>query len=471
MLLALGAISSLPAQAPATASFNALLRRAIRHEDPAVRGEAALALAAAVKTQGLQALDGDLEALRKIAAEPKPLAHVPAILALGLIAPTGVEVTLGELFEQDAPSRRQAVAFAFGCLPDSLPTPTFDDFLAAVPGGSYSRNRAVLNAWLAGVACSAGHHSEESPAGRHQTTLRFLIEDVANRDSSIRVFAASALYAIDHVLDPELVETLRSSKQASTQALGIELTEPGALDNLELRSRFTRIARRDRSSKVRAAALHTLIDARAFSVLELAARAIASEDGAEVAAGVRIILSYGGHRQRRDLEAATQERTPAERQRILDGWDGPISPSFGKALLADGLDRELPIELRASALQLCANAGEPRARKAILALLAKTDLPALRSRLLQSLFRYGEAERHLNSEDGIGSAEWIQAACAVDPATGASALAEAIGSLEPSELTGCLAAWRRATLPLLGPPLTTRRAMLPPHVEHFLAPL
>jgi hypothetical protein len=344
---------ALGAQAPSLplpAVIEGMLRDLATHEDPLVRGEAALGLATAGDPN-------DYDTVLAVARDREPQAQLRGLLALGYLAAPGSEAFLGSvLAEADRRDpARAAAALALGLLPEHHATPAIDAYLRTLGGASYRQHRDTLLALLLGLT--------REPHPSRAAAVRALLADAANREPAIRRLAIDVLARVSGSLPaPEAARLLRSGETA--ERLGVLSAiragvVPAGADDIE---EIVRIARRDRSAAVRAAALEVLTVRRHLVALELAPRALRSRDPDEAAAGVTAALRLGGGALRMAIEQhVLAARDGAAQSRMLKAYDASRSTTFLDACLQIANDPRRAHDTRIAAAGVLARSGDARA--------------------------------------------------------------------------------------------------------------
>jgi len=362
-----------PAQAqgvtPALETLRGDLEVLLSDRNPSIRGEAALALAAT----------GDSKyhsAIREITRDRSRAARLKGIVALGVLGSPGAETVLGELLLAPGPPSpdRDAAALSLGLLPDSFPVPAIERYFNRVDGGSYRKNHDTLSSMLVGL--SLAPHPSRVP------TLARLLDDAANRDPRLRRLAMLALAANPDALPQIETAEWLGSKHEDERLGALEAIEATGEDpGQEAIKLIGRTARRDRSPRVRAAALRVLTRLRHPDSLELSVVAIGSRHVEEVAAGVDTARRLGGgtirmamedqilHAKRADLQAA-----------MLAEYDASANPEFVTGCLRLAEDRRTAEAVRVQAASLAARSGERKSGGTIRELFAQAkDVANLRA--------------------------------------------------------------------------------------------
>lgn len=356
LLLALSAGAdgvSLRGQAPPTEPVSRLLaadaERWLDHEDPVVRGEAALVVAAG---QDPAAYEQVLAVARDDAEE----ASLRGILALGYLGTPSARLALEQLLEESRSRPQPAgitAAFALATMPPDTAASSVSAWLVRLLGTSLKRQRDLLLAMLAALAVRDPVHQ--------RAALQRLADDAAVRDDEVRAALLTVLGRIPDGLAPELVETtLRKGSPAERlavlRALGRTGTAPPGLTG-----ELERTVGHDGDPRMRAAALAVLTRLRHLPALEMAARAVRAGEPVEVAQGTRTALQLGGSGMRRALERQLGLLGPAAQAALLEAFHGPMSDEFRARCLELAGERRLPLALRTAAALCVAQAGPPEA--------------------------------------------------------------------------------------------------------------
>ncbi len=360
-------------QQPAAATVDSPLRRLVQADaqrlvtspDAAVRGEAALLLAASGEAR-------HYPAVLAVAREPDPEAHLRGLVALGLLAAPGAEFHLEQVL--DASQTRvqpagTAAALGIGLLPEAA-AGAVGRYLARFQRSSYRRQRDALLAMLAGLGTAA----QPSCALALQTLLR----DDANRDDELRIRLVTVLGGTPHGLPTGLSADLldrggAAVRSAILQALAAT-AEPGGEPDPALLERIVRLQEHDASAEVRAAALLWLTAWRHLPALERAAVAVRSSHPPEAAQGVRSALALAGGAMRRALEPVIlAEERPALRAALLAAFDPPFGEELAAACRRQAADRRLPLPLRTASALALGRAGDINAAPLLRDLFQEND--------------------------------------------------------------------------------------------------
>ncbi len=337
-------------------------QRLVDHPAPELRGEAALVLA----SSGMQRYH---PSILKVARDHDPEARIRGILALGILGAPGAEALLGEVLVA-ATTRvgpaSMAAALALGLLPEGHPAHAADEYLSRFRRSNYRRQRDVLASMLVGLSTGV----RQSKA----TALRVLLEDAAINDGELRSLIVHVLVPVPNGLDEDEVEgLLNSTREEERRAVLRALLRSERKLPAEHLERVQRLATRDRSAGVRAAALQYLTFHRHLPALELSARALDSRDPEEVAAAVHAAVSLGGGALASALEPRILNEERAEIQAaMLAAFAGHRSEEFQRGCAALAVDRSRPLSVRAHAASIAAGMGD------------ETMVPALRRIFLDS---------------------------------------------------------------------------------------
>jgi hypothetical protein len=328
------------------------LEALLDHPAPVLRGEAALALA----TTGDEHY---YPAILKMASDRAEAARLRAIVALGYLAAPGSDSFLGDLLLSPGsrdPARAAAAALALGLFPDDRPAPAVDRFLQRVNGGSYKRLHASLMALLGGYMQEP--HPSRAPA------LLALLEDDANKDPTLHRLALLALAPLPGTLPRADLGTWLESRDDLDRLGALEAlrhADAGLLgEHLDV---VESLAARDRSPRVRAAALTLLTEQRQLSSLELGVRALRSRYPEEVEAGVRAAAELGGGAIRSAMEARILDASKPELQAVmLRAYRSSTSTEFVDECLRLAADARTAEPVRVQAVALAARSGDRKSR-------------------------------------------------------------------------------------------------------------
>ena len=341
-LLALAISTGAAAQAivlpAAVADLDGLARESLEARDPIGRGEAALWLAASGRSDAYRAI-------LAVARDPAPAARQRGILAVGLLGAPGAESFLSALLNDAATPEADAAiaAYGLGLQPTSVPNPSVDAWLGGARGRGYKRLRDPLAALLAGLLTSP--HPEKIIG------VRSLRSDDANREDALLVLAGRALAAAGEPMEPaqawrELTDRSDLVRVEAVRALAGHT--PFTRANLDL---LRRVARADAHASVRAGAIRLLAEALDESALDLAQRALGSQEGEEALAGAEVLLRLTGDVGRDAVEARiATPTTPAQvRASLLSTWNAPLTPRLTFACQDAARSTSAPMELRVAA--------------------------------------------------------------------------------------------------------------------------
>lgn len=408
--------------------------------DPVVRGEAALIVAEASSI-------GFHTALVAAAADGDPAARGRAIVALGLQATPGTAVVLDELLasahDRTTPEGI-AAAFALGLLPPDHAPAVVSRVLTGFLHGNLRRQQEPLLALLLGM-------SLRDP--RSQTAaLRRLFDDDAMRDPQLRAELLALLLRGEPDFDAARLRRLleRGAVEERTTLLRW-LANNDTDGEAELLPEIERAARAADPAQ-RTAALAALTHRRHLPALELAARAMRSNDAAECGQGMRSVLTIGGASMRGALERhLLDERDPVRKAALLANFEAPPSAALIAHAAALATDPGQPFPVRTAAAVLVARSEPDRASTILRDLFRGTTLTETLPQLAALLLRDAGADpppllRLLNGPVDLGQhpARWQALLAAEHPA----AVRQLLGTLNgPSTLAAkaiALQAWRRA---------------------------
>ena len=332
--------------ASADTMLQADAERRLDHPAPRVRGEAALAVAAAADPRFLPAI-------LKVAQDEDPTARAMGLLALGRLGAPGCETLLVATIAKSANKPdlpALAAAYALGQLPAEHGSNALNDRLAQLSDGSYKRQQDVLLALVAGLLDRGGDDASEA--------LLRLAKDAALRDPSARAAVLTALAPSARALDEStLGHAMRSeSEEVRRAAIGTLLhhQDEGARRIAELE----RMTKSDASALVRAAALEALTAIRHLPALELATQAVRSKDQELAAQGVRTMIRLGGDPARRELERQFRHLGPLAQRALLDASESPVGSEFLDACRDASKDPRRDPATRSAAILALARTGQ-----------------------------------------------------------------------------------------------------------------
>ena len=349
--------------------------RALSSDDPRVRGEAALLVAAGA--------GHDHEArLLALATDPAPAARRRALLALGLLAtPVAVERLEAALRTADARSSDDGVvaAYALGLVPVERASTSVARTISRFRRGSWKRQHDALLALLQAMATQP----ERSELG----ALRLLREEESMRAEDLRGALLTLLLPIDSSLERrELERVLRRGSAPERRAIAEWICElaPGA--RAAWREELLRLAQRDRDADVRALAIDGLARAREPRVLEFAARALDSAAAAERHAAAAAMLAVGGVSGRDRLEEhLLGEPDAAPLGPVLEALQAPPSPALVDLAAGLAADSAAPARCRVAAAELLGRSAPARAVPLLRALFRRVPEPELLARTARAL--------------------------------------------------------------------------------------
>jgi HEAT repeat protein len=364
-------LAAVPAQDPeplVEPAIQAQLTELLEHENPELRGEAALAAATTSRDPSLYAT------ILEIAQDEEATARHRAIVAVGLLASPGAEVFLGDLLTRSRAGsvERLLAALALGMLPEETTAPARDEFLHRMQGGNMKRNRDALVSLLLGLSTS--------PHPSKMEALRELVDEAAIKDPVVRRLLIQVLALVPSPENTTLLVKMLEAPTAEVVTAALEglLDRRYRLDDETLK-RIDKLARRAGNPDVRAAALDILVSRRQLAALDLAPKAISSKHVSMIGAGMRAALRLGGGGVRRELDNSTLlRRNPLQQARMLEVSRGPHAREFLLRISEIAKGNDAPMELRVQAAAVVAAAGW------------KSIVPAL-----SNLFLLAEKPRHL----------------------------------------------------------------------------
>ncbi|HEU4418139.1 MAG TPA: HEAT repeat domain-containing protein [Planctomycetota bacterium] len=349
----------------------------LQHEDPIVRGEAALVVAASADAS-LQA------AIRALTTDDDESTRLRAILAMACLAAPASVVVLEHLLEdhQARVSHEGVVAaYALGMLPAELGGSATTRVLTSFTQTSWKRQREVAMALLLGL-------SVQDPSSQ-ATVLRHLFDDESNRDPEVRSQLLLLLLSVDRTLDAKVLLRVldRGSDDERKALLGWFAGNSSPFDGA-LAPRLETIAAKGPAAE-RATALAALTRMKLPSALVLAEKALHSSDPAESGQGLRSMLSLGGAGVLSVLERHLASETNHERQAaLLAGYAAPLSCDLCDMCARLGADTLQPLSLRTAAATALARTAPQRSIPMLRDLFRTTPqrsaLPAIASTLMRA---------------------------------------------------------------------------------------
>jgi len=287
----------------------------LEHRDPAVRGEAALVVAASEL--------GDLDpSLLRLARDREEAARVRGLLALGLRGAPGAANALNEILAASAHYRTAtglAAAYALGALPAEQGSAPLVRRIASFQQGNQRQQRDQMLALLLGL--------QAHPDLAVRTALQQLYADDSLRDAELRAVI------LDHLLRDEgplaalhAERILLRATLAEREVLLRHLAQHESPEDAALMPLLLHQARQAELPLHRALALQALTRRRHAQVLELASEALRSPHAEELAAGMAANQQLGGamHRLRAE-QLLAREEDPTRLRHLLGAWSA--SPS------------------------------------------------------------------------------------------------------------------------------------------------
>ncbi len=332
------------------ASLEAMLQRdaetQLEHPVPAVRGEAALAVAASQDPR-------HLPAILKVAQDEDPTARAMGLLALGRLGAPGCETLLVATITKSANKPDLpvlAAAYALGLLPADHGSNALNERLAQLSDGSYKRQQDVLLALVAGLLDRGGDDAAEA--------LLRLAKDAGLRDPACKAAVLTALAPSARAIDEAaLTPALRSeSEEVRRAAIRVLLHHPAEAERRI--ADLERMAKSDPSAVVRAAALEALTELRHLPALDLAAQAARSKDQELARQGVRTSIRLGGEPARRALERQFRHLGPLAQRALLDASNSPVGSEFLDACREAAKDPRREPATRSAAILALARTGQ-----------------------------------------------------------------------------------------------------------------
>lgn len=354
--------------------------RSLHDPDPVVRGEAALVVAAASDPQFHTTM-------LATARDPDDAARLRGIIALGLQATPGVATVLDELLsdhkERTEPSGI-AAAFALGLLPPDHAPAIISRVLSSFLQTNLRRQRDTLLALLLGMQ----RHEQTLQA----TAMRRLFDDESMRDAALRAQLLHLLLPVDRTFDGrQFRRVLERGSDEERGALLTWLAGSSTAFDVDLIAPLERIVLQNDVAELRAAALAALTRMHHLPALELAARALRSNQPVESAQGLRSVLAIGGAGMRGALDLRLREETePVRKAALLGTFDAPPSAALADQCARLAADPMQPLPLRAAAVRLLARSESTRARPLLRDVFRATTDPATLELLAADLVQDGE---------------------------------------------------------------------------------
>ena len=351
--------------------------RALASDDAVTRGEAALVVAIG----GARRHQAEI---LELASDPAPAARRRALLALGLMAtPEAVQRLEEELRTVEGREGLDGVfaAYALGLVPIDQAGTSVARTLTLFRRGSWKRQRDVLLALLLAM----GTQPERTELG----ALRLLREEDANRDELVRTALLELLLPVDRSLQQrDLERLLRRGAAGERRAVVRHVARRPADSDDPWTATLLRLADRDRDADIRRLALLGLARRRHLPALDLAARALRSDDAAERTQAVESMLAIGGASMRGVLEAhLLDERDLLRLGALLEGFRAPPSERLLARAAAIGGDSGAPPATRVAAAELIVRADPDRAAPMLRDQFRQLDDKDLLHRVARALHR------------------------------------------------------------------------------------
>lgn len=347
----------------------------LRAEAPALRGEAALALATTRDSRFYPAI-------LAIAHDQEPAARHRALLALGYLEHPGSDVLLNRIL-RNAPRDsldRAVTAMALGLLPEEPRVPAIDEFFARVHASSRKRIRDELSSMLLGML--------HRPHPSHRAALQSILDDASYRNRPILVLVLENLAKVPLGLEVATLEKLLRNNNAGIVDASLRaLNRPTTRLNAGQRKIILDLAERSKSTvEVRIAALGLLTGRRQPEALDLAHTFLDGEVPELAAAAVRTLLKLGGGALRESLEARILATGDTSLQlAMLGAKSAPHSDDFVKACLALASDKTCETARRIRTGLITAEAGWKEVVPVLVDLFLEADDPATMTDLAQAL--------------------------------------------------------------------------------------
>jgi len=347
----------------------------LQSKSPALRGEAALALASTRQSRYYAPI-------LQLASDPKPAARHRALLALGYLQQPGTDAPLHQTLT-DAPRDsldRSVSTMALGLLPEEPRIPAIDEFFVRVHSSSRKRIQNEFTSMLLGLL--HGQH----PA--YRSSLESILEDASYRDRPILVLVLQNLAKMPRGVDTSvLFELLRSPNPALAETSLRALMRPGVKLSAAQRKVITGLARGSKvPTSVRSAALRLLTRLRRPAALDLADSFLRGKKPALAAAAVHTILKLGGGSLREALEHQIINTGDANLQlAMLEAKTPPHGNKFIEACLAMASDTSAGTAHRVHTTLICAGAGRKAIQPILTDLFLTADDPTMLNKLAYAL--------------------------------------------------------------------------------------
>lgn len=424
---------------PETTERAETLRAFLEAKDPALRGEAALALAAL-------GLKDDIPRIEALASDRSPEAAARAILAVGEVARPGCQHLLRRIANDDSRPDlvRQAAHFALGKLPGTDAQDGIDDLMLQLEMAGFDRGRELIAALAAGVV--------ESGEDQREGWLRRFLEDETIRDPELRLMLAQALAALGSTLRDEILDRLLNGDEPNDRhSASLLLANDPAEPDRRLAKKVQGLARSERDAGARIAHLEVLIAWDHRDVESVATRMSRVGDPRIAAAGYRVLLERLSPKKQAKLLEKLEDADRA----ILEALfvQSETSPNEGLKQLAPRLlnDPNADPRARRIAASLCAEEMAEVARLNLRELLTDcrdADEFAATLRLLQSIDGLEASTldelRDLDSTDSEVWSARLQGLARVQP-DWALPMLEAAIETDEAHAAAALQSWRLAT--------------------------
>ncbi len=353
--------------------------RLLRHQDPLVRGEAALVAASSH--------DRDVLAqVLALANDSHAGCRQRALLALGVFGSPAAVNALDNCLRDGNRSDADAVvaAFALGMAPEEAASGVVTRVLASVMQGSWKRQRDLLVALLLGISLQTERHDGAA--------LRQLLDNESNRDPEVRGLLLTLLLPVDPTLRGAALDRVldRGEPAERTAVLRWLGTCDEGIDS-ELLPHLERIASRGSTAGDRAGALQALARVHHVHAVELATKALRSNEPQEAPAGLATLLELGGARMRAPLEQRLlEERDPACLAALLQHYQAPLSTALADHCAKLATDPAASWSARASATVTLAHHRPERAEPLLRDAFRKTTARSTLLPLALALARAAE---------------------------------------------------------------------------------
>ena len=346
-------------------------------KDAEIRGEAALIVAAAGRTEAEPRL-------LQLAKDPVPAARYRATIALGLLAtPQAITFLEEQLRTVEGHTNDLGVvaAFALGLVPPERVNTSVARTLTLFEHGSWNRQHDILVALLIGMS--------RQPERTELRALQQLLDDEANRAAEPRALLLQLLLPLRNSHDQgELRRTLRRGSDLERLAIVNWMASRTPDQNKPWLEDLVRIAKRGTTPELRSAALLTLTRSRHLPALEIAARALKSSSPAECRQALVAMMAIGGASTHGTLEQhLLDERKPARIRALMEGFLAPPSKRLVEHAIRVATNTKMPVATRAAAAELVGRRDKKRAAPLLRDLFRVATDPEVLTALARALRR------------------------------------------------------------------------------------